>query len=101
VLGRQLPRVMLEAWPSIRVYIARQWRTASVIMTTLPGRSESGALAERTVVRMEAWRALSCELLTSGYDLALLTSRSLAERHRSVGDLDFGHTLPSDVGVAR
>jgi hypothetical protein len=96
-LGRQLPAVTLEAWPGIRVDMGRQWRNAAVVITTLPGVSGSPALAERTLMRIETWCGLSGELGKHGYDLAFLTSRSLAERHRSLGDLDFSHTLLSDV----
>jgi hypothetical protein len=98
-LGRQLPAVTLEAWPGINVDIARQRSNAAVIMTTLPNVSESPALAERTLTRIETWCGLSGELAKHGYDLAFLTSRSLAERHPSLGYLHFSHTLLSDVDL--
>jgi hypothetical protein len=99
-LGCELPAVTLEAWPGISVDIARQWRDAAVVMTTLPDDSESSALADRTVARIETWCGLSGELARYGYDLAFLTSRSLAERHRSLGDhLQLSHTLLSDVDL--
>jgi hypothetical protein len=98
-VGRQLPVVTLEAWPGMGVDVARQWRNAAVVMTTLPGVSEPPALADRTQARIETWCGLSAELSKYGYDLAFLTSRSLAERHRSLGVREFSHTLLSDVDL--
>jgi hypothetical protein len=97
--GRQLPSITLEAWPGIQVDLRRQWRRSSVVVTTLPGIPEPRTLAGRTARRIQAWRQLDRELPGYGYGLVFLTSRSLAERHESVGHLSFSHALFSDAGL--